>query len=211
MAYESQSPVALPLVIALQYNPEELRRQLADRTTGGEGGGAVTAREDLLRVGGPPVETLTLSAVLDAADQLAEPQHYPTIGALGLHPILAALELLVYPRTSQAEQAKALLSRGVVQLTRRPEHVPLVLFVWGLFRVLPVKITTFSITEEAFDQALNPIRARVELGLRVLTDIDFPPKTLGSVAYQAARLRKDGLALLNTVTRAQQTISKLLW
>ena len=47
---------------------------------------------------------------------------------------------------------------------------PLTLFVWSKSRIVPVKITEFSVTEEMFDSNLNPIRARISLGLRVLTD-----------------------------------------
>jgi hypothetical protein len=42
-------------------------------------------------------------------------------------------------------------------------QAPLALFVWSQHRILPVRVTDFSITEEAFDPALNPIRAKVSL------------------------------------------------
>ena len=45
---------------------------------------------------------------------------------------------------------------------------PLTLFVWSKNRIVPVRITEFTINEEAFDPGLNPIRAKVSLGLRVL-------------------------------------------
>ena len=47
------------------------------------------------------------------------------------------------------------------------------LFVWSKSRVVPVRVTEFSVTEEAFDPSLNPIRAKVSLGLRVLTTDDL--------------------------------------
>ena len=50
--------------------------------------------------------------------------------------------------------------------------------MWSRHRILPVRITECSITEEAFDPALNPIRAKVSLGLRVLSvdDLGFSHK-----------------------------------
>jgi hypothetical protein len=39
--------------------------------------------------------------------------------------------------------------------------------------VVPVRLTDFSITEEAFDTSLNPIRAKVSLGMRVLNVDDL--------------------------------------
>ena len=66
----------------------------------------------------------------------------------------------------------------------------LTLFVWGASRILPVQLTEFSITEEAFDPSLNPIRAKVNLGLRVLTidDLGFDHKGGGLfMAYLQSR------------------------
>jgi len=41
-------------------------------------------------------------------------------------------------------------------------------------RVVPVRVTEFSLTEEAFDPQLNPIRAKLSIGLRVLSVEDLP-------------------------------------
>jgi hypothetical protein len=90
-----------------------------------------------------------------------------TTAELGIHPQLAALETLVHPASSQLQENDALASMGVMEIL--PMESPLALFVFGKRRVLPVRITDFSITEEAFDPDLNPIRAKVSLGLRVLT------------------------------------------
>jgi hypothetical protein len=50
--------------------------------------------------------------------------------------------------------------------------------VWSKQRVLPVLLTELSVTEEAFDPNLNPIRAKVSLGMRVLSvdDLGFEHK-----------------------------------
>ena len=73
-------------------------------------------------------------------------------------------------------------------------EAPLTLFVWSAVRILPVRLTDFSITEEAFDQALNPIRAKVSLGMRVLSvnDLSFDHK--GNSVFLANLARKEKLA-----------------
>jgi hypothetical protein len=73
-------------------------------------------------------------------------------------------------------------------------EMPLTLFVWSAQRILPVRITDFSITEEAFDPALNPIRAKVSLGMRVLsvTDLGFEHK--GGSLYMVYQKQKEQLA-----------------
>ncbi|HET6214022.1 MAG TPA: hypothetical protein VFE14_14250, partial [Micromonosporaceae bacterium] len=154
----------LPIrVITLQYNPDSLARAFQLKTGGGEGG----ARAEALRITAPPVQTLTVEAELDAADQLEFPQQNPDILELGLSAQLAALEMLVYPSVSATQDAAALLSNGTLEIL--PEPGPLVLLAFGRRRLLPVRITELTITEEAFDPVLNPIRAKVRLGLRVLT------------------------------------------
>lgn len=68
------------------------------------------------------------------------------------------------------------------------------LFVWSKNRILPVRLTDFSITEEAFDTNLNPIRAKVSLGMRVLSvdDLGFDHK--GGSLYMAYQQNKEQLA-----------------
>ncbi len=78
-----------------------------------------------------------------------------------------------------------------------PVLAPLTLFVWSANRIVPVRITDLSITEEAFDPLLNPIRAKVSLGMRVLTidDLNFNDKS-GSL-YMAYQINKERLASLS--------------
>jgi hypothetical protein len=153
-------------VIALQYNPVSLSRTLAAKGVGGEGGGN---RSEALRLTGPPVETITLEAEIDATDQLETGD--PDAVRLGILPQLAALETLVYPASAELRANNERASAGTLEIA--PMQAPLTLFVWGQQRVLPVRVTSFSITEEAFDPSLNPLRAKVSLGLRVLTVDDL--------------------------------------
>jgi hypothetical protein len=62
-----------------------------------------------------------------------------------------------------------------------------VLLHWGTSRVVPVQLMSLSITEELFDPALNPIQAKVDLGLKVLTYMEFTSKSVAreaSIAHQ---------------------------
>ena len=175
-------------VIALQYNPDTLTRTL--KIKGAEEGGD---RSEALRLTGPPVETIKLDAEIDATDQLeagdANGQQY------GIFPQLSALETLVYPTSLTLQNNFSLAQQGTLEIM--PMLAPLPLFVWGASRIVPVRITDFSITEEAFDTALNPIRAKVSLGMRVLTidDLNFADK--GGSLYLAYQRQKEAFAQLN--------------
>jgi hypothetical protein len=157
-------------VIALQYNPDSLTRtlQIQAQQAGQDG-----VRVDVLRLRGPAVETIKLEAELDATDQLEFPDQNPVAVQFGLHPQLAQLEMLVNPTVETLEADDSLANAGTLEII--PLEQPLTLFIWSKSRVVPVRITDFSITEEAFDVNLNPIRAKVSLGLRVLNvdDVGF--------------------------------------
>jgi hypothetical protein len=159
---------AIKTVIALQYNPDSLSRTLQIQAMpGGQDG----VRVDALRLRGPAVETIKLEAELDATDQLEFPSQFPLAAQLGLQPQLAQLEMLVNPSVVALQNDDALANSGTLEIV--PLEQPLTLFVWSKNRVVPVRLTDFSITEEAFDVALNPIRAKVSLGLRVLNVDDL--------------------------------------
>ena len=161
---------AVNRIIALQYNPDSLSRTLKIQGVGGETGD----RSEALRLKGPPVETLKLDAEIDATDQLELADGKAT--QVGLHPQLAALELIVYPTSDQLSANNRLSQAGSLEIVAM--ETPLPLFVWSKNRIVPVRFTEFSITEEAFDVNLNPIRAKVSLGMRVLTidDLSFDHK-----------------------------------
>jgi hypothetical protein len=169
VAYQSQFLGPIPNVIVFQYNPEQLSRSLSYRapTPDYSSGNWGEAMEDIYRVQGPPSETINLSVELDAVDQLEHPAQNESAVLFGLHPALAALELLLYPTDSQVLLNQSLLQAGEAQVSAA--DAPVVLFVWGLSRVLPVRLTNFSVTEQAFDQRLNPIQAKIDLGMQVLT------------------------------------------
>ncbi|SRR5260221_9544544 len=159
---------AVRSVIALQYNPDSLSRTLQIQATQGPQDGT---RVDALRLRGPAIETIKIDAELDATDQLEFPKQFPIAGQLGLHPQLAQLEMLVNPTVETLLADDNMANNGALEII--PLEQPLTLFVWSSSRVVPVRLTDFSITEEAFDPNLNPIRAKVSLGMRVLNVDDL--------------------------------------
>jgi hypothetical protein len=177
---------AIQRLIPLQYNPETLTRTLQVQGVGADSGPHV----DQQRLKGPAIETFKLEANLDATDQLDAGD--PLATASGIQPQLTALETVIYPTSAQLQQANTMTQAGTLEIV--PMDAPLTLFVWSKERVVPVKITEFSITEEMFDSRLNPIRAKVSLGLRVLTidDVDFS-SVAGSI-YLTYQQRKERLA-----------------
>jgi hypothetical protein len=162
---------AVQRVIALQYNPDLLTRSLTPQGTG-----STTAVSEPLRLKGPPIETIKLDAEIDATDQLEAPEQHAGVREVGLHPQLAALETMLYPDSAVLIRNNTLASVGTLEIA--PVQAPLPLFVWSKERVVPVRITDFSIVEESFDTNLNPIRAKITLGMRVLNinDLGFGSK-----------------------------------
>lgn len=175
-------------IIALQYNPETLTRSLAVQAVGGEGGD----RSQALRLKGPPVETIKLEAAIDAADQLEFPDQNATTTRLGIRPQLAAIEKIIYPSSSDLQSNNQIAQMGTLEIV--PMQGPLTLFSFGQNYLVPVRITEFSIVEEAFDPNLNPILAKVSLGMRVLSinDVDFATKA-GSL-FMVYQQQKERLA-----------------
>ena len=180
---------AVRSVIALQYNPDSLSRTLQiQAVSGGQDG----VRVDALRLRGPAVETIKLEAELDATDQLEFPNQFPLAIQFGLQPQLAQLEMLVNPTVETLQADDNLANAGTLEII--PLEQPLTLFVWSKSRVAPVRLTDFSITEEAFDPNLNPIRAKVSLGLRVLSIDDLGFSHPGGRIFMTYLSNKEQLA-----------------
>jgi len=181
-------PDPRPAVIVFQYNPDTLTRTLEPQTAGGADGD----RAEAMRIKGPPAETIAVDIELDATDEREAGR-----GLEGIHPQLAALELLVYPSVGVAVANTALLALGTIEII--PAQAPFTLFVWGPKRVLPVRVASLSITEEAHDPDLNPIRARASLGLRVLSYHDLPVTHPGYHLFLAHQVVKEAMAASATV------------
>ncbi|MCU0840875.1 MAG: hypothetical protein MUC79_04030, partial [Thiobacillaceae bacterium] len=177
-------------VIPLQYNPDSLTRSVEPRFM------AVPEQGGALRFAGPADETLRLEAELDATDGLERPDEHPDTAKYGVAPLIAALETLAQPSGADLNRVAGLAAAGVLEIAA-PE-APLVLFVWSAERVTPVRITELSVIEEAFSPGLQPLRAKVSLGLKVLsvTDLGFGHK--GGSLYQLYHANRERLAALET-------------
>ena len=178
-------------VISLQYNPDTLTRTLQVQATSAGGGGD---QSEALRLKGAAVETIKLEAEIDATDAArATRRRTRTRSRSASIPQLAVLEALVAAaRRRPADERHPRRAPGVLEVL--PIEAPLTLFVWSKQRVVPVRVTDLSITEEAFDVALNPIRAKVSLGLRVLSVDDLGFDHRGGTLFMAYLRNKEGLA-----------------
>ena len=184
----------LASLILFQYNPEKLTRSVQVQGRN-QVPGAVPNRNEVLRLKGPPSETISLEIEIDAADQLEEGE---TIAqTMGVYPALSSLEMLLYPKSARMILNEGLAEFGVIEVI--PPEAPLTLFVWGPKRVLPVRITGFSITEQFFDTQLNPIRATVSLSMSVLTYQDLGLVSVGGALSMAHQVMKEVMATIGGV------------
>lgn len=176
----------IPLnTIHLQYNPETIRRSLKPQSVGDQ-----PDRTEVLRLKGPPIETISCDVEIDATDQLAAGD--PTTLRVGIAPQLSTLELLVYPSSAVLIANEVLSLVGTIEIL--PMSSNLTLFAWGANRVTPVRLTGIEITEEAFDPQLNPMRAKVSLSMRVLNVNDVGFLTPAGALYMAYQISKESMA-----------------
>lgn len=182
---------AVQRIIVLQYNPDTLSRSFQVQSVGAGGD-----RSEALRLKGPPVETIKVEAEIDATDQLESPDQGRNRVAtqFGISPQLAALETIIYPTSGRLQSNNSLAQAGTLEIA--PMESPLTLFVWGKTRIVPVRVTELSITEEAFDTALNPMRAKVSLGLRVLSVDDLSFNHKGGNLFMTYLRQKEQLAAM---------------
>jgi hypothetical protein len=181
----------LASVVVFQYNPEQLTRSLDPQYS--DSGGA---RGEALRLGGPPRESISATINIDVIDQLQEGSE--TAGALGLYPQLSALEMLVYPKSALVIANTVLLATGTIEVV--PPAGPLTLFIYGWQRVVPVKMTSLSISEVAHDPQLNPIRASADISMQVLTYNDLPLEHPGYWTFMAHQVVKETMAVIGSVS-----------
>ena len=185
-------------IIPFQYNPEKMSRSLTpfnpfEVGETGQGQIAPTAQPF------DPKETISLEIELDASDQLEDGDEVAErVGVAGR---LAAIEKLLLPTQGLVGDLLNSISAiaGAGTPPARPT-VPIVLFTWGVGRIVPVRITSYSVEEQFFLPTLYPIQARVSLGLEVLTPDVFKcqsgiAKDIAVKAYQFFRVQQDALAL----------------
>ena len=226
----------VPNVIVFQYNPETLTRTLepwqpprrqarTDEEEGGEEHGPSTAQPE------DPPESFSLDLELDAADALEETKNNPLTAVTGVADRIAAMEMLLYPseqsllgglRGSESEVQRAAAeapsdssaSEGEADTLPRGS-VPIVLFVWGPGRVVPVRLTSFQVQEQIYSPTLYPIQAKVSIGLRVLTPAelenhwDTTNKELAIAAYAFTKKQKQALALAYQAKNVESILGML--
>jgi hypothetical protein len=180
-----------PQVITFQYNPETLTRTLEVQKGSSSGDPS-----ESLRMKGPPVETISLDIELDATDGLEHPDQNQITANMGIYPQLAALEIILYPKTSEVVANTLIAAAGGMEIVA-PEG-PLTLFIWGSKRIVPIKLTDFRVVEEAHDTNLNPIRAKLSLTMRVLTYSDLKVTNPGYAIYLAHQTIKETMAGLGS-------------
>jgi hypothetical protein len=217
---------AVPQIIVFQYNPENLTRKFKPYEPPADKEGAqvdATARVAPY----DPDEEMDVVISLDAIDDLEEPEIHPQAVVAGVSDRLAALEMLMYPSTETGLLSSAVnaiagaLGMGGGEAVPVNPEVPVVLFAWGPGRVVPVKITAFTIEEQAFNSALYPIRAKVTVGIKVLTEDYFnakkrtggttltPAEELACSAYRYTKKQKEILAAANVANSVESVLSTL--
>ncbi|MCM0676053.1 hypothetical protein NCC78_15335 [Micromonospora phytophila] len=191
----------LSRVVVFQYNPDQVQRNLQPRSGGDSG----QRSADVHRAWGAPTETVSMTVEIDATDQLEVGD--PVAGSVGVLPQLSVLEMLLHPGSVRVIANTALLAAGMIEIL--PVELPMAVMVWGPGRVVPVKITQLGIAEQAFNPALSPIRASVDISAQVLTYDDLPLTDVGYGLYLAHLVAKELLAVVGSVTGAVSAVTEL--
>jgi hypothetical protein len=194
--------VPLPNVTVFQFNPESLTHNWNQPDAGASASAPGQAAGNPLAVPGFPGEDFSMTVIFDANQDIEDnvPISAQLADVSGVYTRLAALEMMLYPVGGGAMsqllgQASAALGLGggssSVTRTVPDSTIPVTLFVWGPFRIVPVRITGLTITEKLYDSALNPTHAEVQLKLRVFTPAELSAasadndvlSSLATVAY----------------------------
>lgn len=190
----------LSRIVIFQYNPDQMTRTLRPRGAPAE---QQVGPADAHRVWGAPTETITMTVEIDATDQLETGD--PVAAATGIAPQLSALEMLLYPSSALVIANTALLLAGTIEIL--PPEGPLTVLVWGPGRAVPVRLQSLTITEQAFDVALFPIRASVALSVQVLSYNDLPATDPGHTLFLVHQVLKETLATVAGVTGAVSAVA----
>lgn len=189
VAVDPQSPLARTVIF--QYNPDEVTRTLRPRAAPKGGPSASDAR----RIWGAPSESISMTVELDATDALES--NAPLAATTGVAGRLAILEMLLYPNSVSVVTNTALLLAGTIEVL--PPEAPLTVLVWGPGRVVPVRVESLTIREQAFNTGLVPIRASVDIALDVLSYNDLSPTDPGFFLFLAHHVLKETMASMAAV------------
>jgi hypothetical protein len=207
----------VPNVIVFQYNPESFERTItpwsppsSSGTADGESPTDPTAQPF------DPSESFTLTLELDATDALEQPDTHPVAVLFGVADRISAIEALLYPGDQSAVGAALSGLFGSGDVAQR-SSVPVLLFVWGPGRILPVRITSYKVQEQAFSPTLYPLRATVTLGLTVVTAEAFEKadkklsasEEIAVAAYKFTMGQRDVLARANLANSVESILGML--
>ena len=95
--------------------------------------------------------------------------------------------------------------------------MPVVLFIWGPGRIVPVRVTGLTVTEKLYNETLSPTHAEAQLSLRVLTPAELHAVecdndvvgNLATVAYDYTLALRQGLAVANLANAAESIIGMI--
>ena len=105
--------------------------------------------------------------------------------------------MLAYPKVALVVANTVLMAAGTLEVL--PPIGPFTVLVWNYQRVLPVRISEFTITEELHDAKLNPIQAKVAVGLQVLSYNDLSLTNPGYHLFLAHQTIKEVMASISGV------------
>jgi hypothetical protein len=206
----------IPNVIIFQFNPETLTHAWspAERDLESEAG------YNPLAVLGLPAETFSFTLVMDASDGSIVAGLTAGLISNGIYPRLAALEMLLFPTVGNLQSASLTkvvsiatdaVGNEVVTQSVPAGDLPIVLFVWGGTRVIPVRVTNLSVTETLYDRWLNPTHAEAAITLEVLTtqslaNVEGPLAVLARDAYTYTHTMRQAFALANLANAPEAAI-----
>jgi hypothetical protein len=177
-------------VVVFQYNPETVTRTVTPQGPSGEG-----SKSEAMRLKGAPIETITMDLEIDATDQLDSGDGITE--RFGIYPELSNLEMLAYPKIGLVIANTVLMATGVLEIM--PPIGPFTLLVWNYQRVVPVRLDELTITEELHDAKLNPIQAKVKVGLHVLSYNDLSLTNPGYYMFLAHQTIKEVMGSIGSV------------
>jgi len=223
----------IPNIIIFQYNPETLSRSLqvwqpaAEEEEEGESAAESTTQTASTAQPSDPPETFSLNLVLDATDEMETGD--PVAIVTGVADRIAAMEMLLYPQEGSLlgdlmGSISGSLSAGGASIggsgggsvdTVPRGSVPILLFAWGPGRIVPVRVTSFSVEEQAFNTLLYPIRAKASIGLKIMTPDDLSghpdgmAKDIAISTFKFTRTQKQVLAAANMANSVESILGML--
>jgi hypothetical protein len=220
--------IPIPNIIVFQYNPESMSHAWTQPEAPTAGPNQTTTNP--LAVKGNPGESFSFTLSLDAADSIADGA---TSGALaqvsGVYSRIAALEMLLYPASATSGATTGgLLGKVTAAIGSAlgggggggdkravpANTINTVLFVWGPGRIVPVRVTSLTITEKLYDTLLNPTKAEVQITLRALTEDELKHDTdklagLANAANSYSQGLRQALAAANLGNAAESILGML--